>query len=370
MKLVAERAHLLAALARAARIIERRNTIPVLGNVRLDAAAGKLHLRATDLDIDLTDNLPAVIGAPGAATAPGHMLHDIVRKLPDGSHVTIEDADNGLLMVSAGRSRFKIATIPPEDFPNIVAGDLPHRFQVPAKEFKAALDRAAFAISSEEVRYYLGGIHFHRVADALRAVATDGHQLAQVTLSAGTGAEGMPGVIVPRKTVTEVSRLLADETSSIEIGLSAQKIQFTLGDITLTSKLIDGIFPDYERVVPKTNEIVATIDKAALVKAVERVATVTTTSARAVKMALAGRTLTLTVRNTDIGGDAVDELEVDAEDDTAIEIGFNHRYLLDILSNIHGETIKIALANAGAPALIEDATPSGALFVLMPMRVQ
>ncbi len=372
MKLIVERAPLLAALTRAARVIERRSTIPVLGNALLRAEDGALRLRATDLDLDLQDSVPAEVAAAGAATVPGHMLTDIVRKLPEGCQVSLA-LEGERMVVKAGRSRFQLSTLPVEDWPDISTGDLPHGFSVSAKDLKGIIDRAQFAISTEETRYYLNGIFLHVVGDgegkALRGVATDGHRLAQVTLAPGSGDAAMPGVIVPRKTVVEMTRLLAELPGDVAVALSEAKIRFTLGGLTLTSKLIDGTFPDYNRVVPTANSIEVVADREELVKAVDRVATVASERGRAVKLTLAGRSLTLAVTSLDTGGQAVEELEVEAEAGAAIEIGFNSKYLLEILGHVAGVTVAIHLENAGSPALIKDVTPSGALFVLMPMRV-
>lgn len=372
MKISVERGALLSGLSRAARVIEGRNTIPILGNVLLSASGQTLTLRATDLDIEVRQQIDAEVAEYGDTTVPGRMLNDIVRKLPDGCEVALEMGANGRLIVKTGRSRFQLATIPARDYPDLTVGDLPHSFTVPAKDLKGVIDRATIAISTEASRYYLNGIFLHIAgsgnATSLRGVSTDGHRLAQVTLSEGTGAATMPGVILPRKTVAEVSRLLGEFGGEVSVSLSEQKIRFSFDRLTLTSKLIDGTFPDYVRVVPQSPPLQVIAEKADLTKAIDRVMTIASERGRAVKMAVTGRTLTLSTSNVD-AGDAVEELEVDAEPDADITIGFNGRYLTDILAQVAGDTVSFGLTDAGSPALIQDVTPSGALFVLMPMRV-
>jgi DNA polymerase-3 subunit beta len=369
MKLAIERTVLTAALTRAARIVERRNTIPVLSNLLLTAGQDGLRIKATDLDIEIVETLAAQVDTPGEVTAPAHMLADIVRKMPDGCQISICSIGIGLLQVQAGRSRFKLQTLPASDFPDIATGDLPSHLTIPGKTLKAIVDRTQFAISTEETRYYLNGIYLHAAQPGarLRAVSTDGHRLAQAQMAEETAPPAMPGVIVPRKTVAEIGRLLAEAPADVQVDLSPQKIRFTIGAVTLTSKLIDGTFPDYGRVIPSANDKVLVVDKDALGKALDRVSTVSSERGRAVKLGLSDSRLTLTVTNPD-SGDAVEEIDAEYEAD-AIEIGFNARYLLDILGQVAGDTVRVKLADPGSPALIEDPTDASALFVLMPMRV-
>ncbi|QCK85889.1 DNA polymerase III subunit beta [Phreatobacter aquaticus] len=372
MKVTVERAQLLKSLGHVHRVVERRNTIPVLSNVLMRAEGSALRLKATDLDIEVVESLAAEVGASGGTTVPAHMIYDIVRKLPDGSQVVVETVgDKGTLAVRAGRSRFTLQTIPESDFPDIAAGEMTHTFQVPAKNLKRLIDKTQFAISTEETRYYLNGIYLHVVEKGgkslLRAVATDGHRLAQVEFDAPEGAAGMPGVIVPRKTVAEVQRLADNPDEAVTIELSTAKIRFRFGETVLTSKLIDGTFPDYARVIPVGNDKTLTVDKAEFAAAVDRVSTVSSERGRAVKLSASDGKLTLSVTNPD-SGSATEEVEVSYESD-AIDIGFNSRYLLDIASQVDGDTVELKLADPGSPTLILDPTSPGALYVLMPMRV-
>ena len=372
MKVTIERTELLKSLGHVHRVVERRTTIPILSNVLIRAGGGKLSLKATDLDLEVTEPMPADVAAEGATTVPAHMFYEIVRKLPDGSQVIVETvADGASLAIRAGRSRFALQTLPESDFPDLAAGEMTHQFAVPAGELKRLIEKTQFAISTEETRYYLNGIYLHNPpsndAATLRAVATDGHRLAQYELPAPAGALGMPGIIVPRKTVGELQRLIDNGEAEIGVELSQSKIRFTLGDTVLTSKLIDGTFPDYSRVIPLGNDKQLTVDKADFGAAVDRVSTVSSERGRAVKLSLSGPRLLLSVTNPD-SGSATEELEVEY-DGEPLDIGFNSRYLLDIAAQIDGERALLKLADPGSPTLIMDGVGSGALYVLMPMRV-
>jgi DNA polymerase III subunit beta len=379
MKATIERATLLRCLSHVQSVVERRNTIPILSNVLIEASAdGTLRIMATDLDLQVVESLSAVsVEAAGAITVSAHLLFDIARKLPDGSQVSIETGDNRMT-VKAGRSRFSLPTLPRDDFPVIVDGDLPTSFELPAATLAQLIDRTRFAISTEETRYYLNGIFLHVSDDdasnggpVLKAAATDGHRLARFTLARPDGAQGMPDVIVPRKCVAELRKLLEESLdTNVEIDLSASKVRFTLGGengVVLTSKLIDGTFPDYSRVIPTGNDKLLKLDPKSFYQGVDRVATIATEKTRAVKMSLENDKVTLSVTSPD-NGTAAEELAADYAAQ-GFEIGFNANYLKDILGQIDGDTVELHLADAGAPTLIRQDDKSPALYVLMPMRV-
>lgn len=375
MKATIERATLLRCLSHVQSVVERRNTIPILSNVLIDAdAGGSVRVMATDLDLQVVETMTAsAVAAPGAITVSAHLLHDIARKLPDGSQVSLATLDNWL-EVKAGRSNFRLPTLPRDDFPVIVEGDLPTSFELPARLLAELIDRTRFAISTEETRYYLNGIFLH-VSDEeeplLKAAATDGHRLARFTLPRPEGAAGMPDVIVPRKAVGELRKLLEEALDgNVLVDLSASKIRFTLGGeggVVLTSKLIDGTFPDYSRVIPTANDKLLKVDPKLLYAGVDRVATIATEKTRAVKIALDNDRVTLSVTSPD-NGTAAEELAAEYRA-PAMEIGFNANYLKDILGQIDGESVEIHLADAGAPTLIREDDQARALYVLMPMRV-
>jgi DNA polymerase-3 subunit beta len=371
MRLRIERANLLQALNHVHRVVERRTTIPILANVLVSAKAGELALKATDLDMEIVDRVPAEIEREGAATVPAHMLFDIVRKLPDGAEISLDSGSGQTMALVAGRARFALQMLPDADFPDLTAGDLTVSFTLPAEQLKRLIDRTQFAISTEETRYYLNGIYFHVVSDSggarLRAVATDGHRLARADINAPEGSAGMSGVIVPRKTVGEIQKLLDERQADVSVSLSDTKIRLTVDKLVLTSKLIDGTFPDYERVIPRANDKELKVDKADFERAVDRVSTISADRGRAVKLSLADDKMVLAVNNPD-SGSATDEIPVDYSAEP-IEIGFNSRYLLDIAAQLTSGDAVFKLADPGSPTLIQDGGDAEALYVLMPMRV-
>ncbi|WP_306117377.1 MULTISPECIES: DNA polymerase III subunit beta [unclassified Roseitalea] len=372
MRVTLERADLLTSLNHVHRVVERRNTIPILSNVLLKAEGSSLQMTATDLDLEINEAAPASVEQAGATTVPAHLLYDIVRKLPEGAEVMLATDEGGQTMtVVTGRAQFKLQCLPESDFPQIAAGEFPHSFRLDSTTLKRLIESTQFAISTEETRYYLNGIYLHTAeadgAIVLRAVATDGHRLARAETEAPDGAESIPGIIIPRKTVGEVQKLVDDPDISVLIELSDSKIRLTIGSVVLTSKLIDGTFPDYQRVIPTGNDREMTIDRKAFTNAVDRVSTVSSERGRAVKLALSDGQLTLTVNNPD-SGSATEELPAGYEAEP-LEIGFNARYLLDIASQLSSGDVKFAFADAGSPTLIEDPEDAQALYVLMPMRV-
>ncbi len=372
MKLVIERGELLRALGHVTSVVERRTTIPILSNVLLKASAQGLSFKATDLEREVIEHAPADVSQPGATTVPAHILHDIVRKLPDGAEVEIKrEAEKERLALSSGHSRFALQTLSPEDFPDLAPGELNHKFQIGAQDLKRLIDKTRFAISTEETRYYLNGIYLHAAArgksQMLRAVATDGHRLAQAEVPLPKGAEAMPGIILPRKTVHELHRLIEGSDGTVDVGVSTAKARFEIGTITLTSKLIDGTFPDYARVIPTANDKDLKVSNAEFKNAVDRVSTIASERGRAVKLNMSGNKLVLSVSNPD-GGSATEEIGVDYGA-SPLEIGFNARYLLDIAGQLESETAHFQLADPGSPTMVKDEGDEGALYVLMPMRV-
>jgi DNA polymerase-3 subunit beta len=371
MKATIERATLLKSLGHVQSVVERRNTIPILSNVLIEASAeGSLRLMATDLDIQIVEIVAAKVETAGTTTVSAHTLFEIARKLPEGAEVRLTAAD-GKMLVQAGRSNFNLPTLPRDDFPVIAEGELPTNFELPVATLIQLIDKTRFAISTEETRYYLNGIFFHVAEDAsgpvLKAAATDGHRLARVTVAQPDGASGMPDVIVPRKCVAEIRKLLDEAEGNVEVALSPTKIRFTLGNAVLTSKLIDGTFPDYSRVIPTANDKLLTIDPKSFMQGVDRVATIASEKTRAVKMALDKDRVTLSVTSPE-NGTAAEEVSGDYGAE-GIEIGFNARYLMDILGQIDGDSVELHLADAAAPTLIREKGDGNALYVLMPMRV-
>ena len=367
MKATIERATLLKALGHVQSVVERRNTIPILSNVLIEARDdGSIRLMATDLDLQVDESVAAQVSQAGATTVPAHTFFDIVRKLPEGSQVELAASD-GKMQVVAGRARFNLSTLPRDDFPVIAEGELPTRFELPAATLRQIIDKTRFAISSEETRYYLMGIFLHVVDDKLKAAATDGHRLARITLPRPDGAEGMPDIIIPKKCVGELRKLLDEVEGTAEVSLSPTKVRFGLGSAVLTSKLIDGTFPDYNRVIPTGNDKLLKLDPKSFAAGVDRVATIASEKTRAVKMSVDRDKVTLSVTSPE-SGTATEEIACDYGADN-IEIGFNARYLMDILAQIEGDSVEVHLADAAAPTLLRENDNSPALYVLMPMRV-
>lgn len=372
MKFTIERSLLLKSLSHVQSVVERRNTIPILANVLISAHEGRVSLTATDMDIDIVERVPADTATSGSTTAPAHMLYDIVRKLPDGAQVELEGGgDKERLLVRAGRSSFTLPALPIADFPSIAADTLGHEFLLRADEFRQVIDRTRFAISNEETRYYLNGIYLHAAESkdgaVLRAVATDGHRLARMEVPQPPGADGMPGVIIPRKTVNELYRLIEGCVDDVTCALSPTRIRFSFDDIVLSSKLIDGTFPDYERVIPAGNDKKLLVPRKDFADAVDRVATISTEKSRAVKMAMERHVLTVSASSPD-NASATEEIEIDFPQ-PAMEIGFNSKYLLDIANQIQGEEAQFVMADSGSPTIVQDPADPSALYVLMPMRV-
>lgn len=370
MKLTIERAALLRSLNHVQSVVERRNTIPILANVLLHAEDGSVKLTATDMDIAIVEAAPADVHAAGETTAPAHTLYEIVRKLPEGAQIELEAGDDKLAL-NAGRSRFVLAALPTADYPAMREDDLPHNFTMPANALRTLIDRTRFAISTEETRYYLNGIYMHAAemdgVAVLRAVATDGHRLARVEAPLPEGAAGMPGIIIPRKTVNELRKLIDECDGDIDVALSDTKIRFAFGETVLSSKLIDGTFPDYEKVIPTGNDKLLEIDCRQFAAAVDRVATISTERSRSVKLEISPNNLTLSASSPEAGS-AREEIEV-SYDKEPIEIGFNSKYLLDIAQQVEGETVQMLLADGASPTIVRDTADSSALYVLMPMRV-
>ena len=372
MQVTIERANLLKSLNHVHRVVERRNTIPILSNVLLRANGASLEMKATDLDLEINEATPAMVERGGATTVPAHLLYDIVRKLPDGGEVNLStNADGTSMSVVSGRSNFRLQCLPQSDFPELTAGTFSHTFRLSAAEIKGLIEKTQFAISNEETRYYLNGIYLHVIdvggTSKLRAVATDGHRLARAEYVAPDGSQGMPGIIIPRKTVSEIQKLVEDPDIAVTVELSDAKIRLTIGSVVLTSKLIDGTFPDYQRVIPTGNDKKLTVDRQSFANAVDRVSTISSERGRAVKLSIADGAVTLTVNNPD-SGSATEEVAAGYEAD-AVDIGFNAKYLLDITSQLGGTEAVFMLADSGSPTLIRDQADESALYVLMPMRV-
>lgn len=373
MKLTIERGDLLDALSHVQNIVERRTTIPILSNVLMQAKKGELRLTATDLDIEAVDSATAKVSGEGSVTAPAGTLFDVVRKLPAGAAVQMElNPETQRLVLTAGRSQFELPTLPAADFQTMSADEGGVTFSLAAGDLARLIDKTRFAISTEETRYYLNGVYLHAAKNeagkpVLRSVATDGHRLALAELKAPKGSEKLEGVIVPRKTVNEIRRLIDGREDEVTVTVTDTKIIVHAGKAVLTSKLIDGSFPDYARVIPKSNDKKLTVDNKAFEAAVDRVSTVSAERSRSVKLTLGDGRLTLAVNHAETGA-GNEEIEAEYGSDP-MEIGFNAKYLLDISSQIEAPEAEFLFNDPASPALVLDPSDESARYVLMPLRV-
>ena len=375
MEAILQKNEFLKALTHVQNVVERRNTIPILANILIIAEGVGLKLIATDLDIELIEEIDAKIEKGGSLTAPAHLVYDIIRKLPDSSEITLSKEDNqDHLTIRSGKSNFKLQTLPRSDFPEISDNEFSHSFTIVSGELYRLIEKTRFAISNEETRYYLNGIYFHESKptdgdklSTLRTVSTDGHRLAQAELTLPEGASGMPGIIIPRKTIAEIQKLTLENDGDVEVKISENKLKFVFNSIEVTSKVIDGTFPDYQRVIPFQNDKTMSVKTGVLTNAVDRVATLSSERGRAVKLSLKDSSLTLSVTSPE-AGTAIEEISVDFMGDD-FEIGFNSKYLLDILSQLSGDSAKLLFSEPNSPCLVLDPNDEATLYVLMPMRV-
>lgn len=367
LKITIDQALLLKALAHTQSIVERRQTIPVLSNVLIETSPNGISLKATDNEIEITETVPAEVEEEGAITIPAHKLYDIVRRLPDGSQLSLSASDTtGQVTLACGRSRFALASLPADGFPTMAKEETPFTFSLSSADLADMIGKTGFAVSVEETRYNLNGIYLHPKNDSLVAVATDGHRLAFTKRALPEGAKEMPGVIIPRKTIGELTKLLGENTDNVELSLSANQIRFKLGKVELSSRLIDGTYPEYEKVIPVNNDKKMLAETKSLAAVVERVSVVSEKS-RGIKLTVQPNLLQVTAAAADEGS-AEDELDI-TYDGTATDMGFNFRYLLDILSQIKGAQVQMSFEDSVSPVILHDANDTNTLYVLMPMRV-
>ena len=374
MKFSIERSALLIALQHVHSVVERRNTIPILSNVLIEAKEDGVYLTSTDMDITVIEKVDlgeSEVTQLGTTTTSAQILYDIVRKLPDNIKVEFLSEKNDRLGIKAASSSFALNCLPSEDFPSIAQEDFKHSFNIDALDLVRLIDKSSFAMSLEETRYYLNGIYLHAIKedniDKMRTVATDGHRLSRVDINLPQGAEGIPGVIIPRKTILEIRKILEDHTGNVSLSISETKIKLSFNNVVLTSKLLDGTFPDYSRVIPEHNDKLVTISNQAISEAVDRVSTVSTDKTRAIKININKGSVVISATNPDKGS-ASEHLDVVYNGDE-VEIGFNSKYVLDVARQIKGNEILIKLSDSVSPTLVYDKDDKEVLFVLMPMRV-
>ena len=370
MQITIEKAALARTLSHLHRIVEKKSTIPVLSNIKVEAGKS-MRLTATNIDLEIVEDVEAKVGESGATTIPAHVFYDIVRKLPDGELELKSSPDNSRVVLKGGSAEFTLPALPPDDFPLMSSSSMPFKFKLESAGLVKLIDKTKFAVSTEETRYFLNGIFLHTLevkgAELLRAVATDGHRLARQDIPAPADAKGMPSVIVPRKVVGELRTLLDDAPAEIQVEISETKARFSFGATTLTSKLIDGKFPDYEKVIPTSNDKALEVDCKLFAESVDRVSAVTYEKSKAIKMKLGKGRLTLLASTPD-SGSATEDIAA-AYESSPIEIGFNSRYLLDIAEQVEGKFMKFMISDASSPAIITELDDASAIYVLMPMRI-
>lgn len=373
MQLTIERDVLSAALAKAVGVVETRTTIPVLANVLLRAGEG-LRITASDLDMEIDLGCAANVIAAGSSTVPADVLHRLARKFPEGAEIGLTLlADKGRMRVACGRSHYDLPVLPAEDFPSLSIPDTGGGMPIAADQLKKLLMRVRFAMSTEETRFYLQGVFLHREDERLVAVATDGHVLAREALPLPAQAGDMPGVILPRKFVTEALRLLPDDGGQeVDLSVSASRVALFFADGTrLVSRLIDGTYPDYKRVIPARHPHLAELPRAATIAAVERAAVMLESKgSKALRLVFGPGALRI-MSYTDTKGFASETLDIALDGGArGVEIGVNAGFLLDVLARFGGDTATLRFGDPSAAMLITDGADEGpALAVIMPMRV-
>jgi DNA polymerase-3 subunit beta len=368
MKITVERDKLLGALTHIQGLVERRNTVPILSNILLDVQGNELRIFATDMVIEVIQSLNCSVVNAGKTTISAHTIYDIIRKLPAGSQIEIVQGDTkDPIEIKSGKSNFKLPSISPEEFPMMDSEKMPFNFLIKSKDLSLLLDRTKFAMSAEETRHYLNGIYFHKDKGSLIAVATDGHRLAKFELNNLEQTGDIPSIILPRKAVLEIRKLLEDYDKQVSISLDENKICFSLDTLKFSSKLVDGHFPDYSKVIPEGNKNILIINRESFSSIVDRISTVSTEQSQAIKFSLEKKILAVSASSPD-SGSAVEQLAVDY-DSEPITISFNAKYLLDITGNIREENIRLELATPSSPTLIRGEKDNSSVYVIMPMRI-
>ncbi len=372
MKFSVQREALLKSLSLVAGVVERRQTLPILANILFDIEGDNLALTGTDLEVEITARLKLESPAPDSLriTLPARKLLDISKSLPEGSSVNFSTTDGQKVQLSSGRSRFTLSTLPASDFPNVEESDARAELRISQGQLKRLIDRTAFAMAQQDVRYYLNGMLWELGQNRLRVVATDGHRLAMCDLESDSiqaSAGDLVQIIVPRKGILELSRSLHSEEEEVRLVIGKNHLRAATGDFTFVTKLVDGKFPDYQRVLPRGGDKIVIGPRLGLKEAFQRASILSNEKYRGVKLALSNELLTIRANNPE-QEEAEDAVAVDYRGES-IEIGFNVNYLIDVASVLSGETIKLTLADSNCSVLMEESSESDSLYVIMPMRL-
>jgi DNA polymerase-3 subunit beta len=366
MKTTIKREDLLAPLQQIIGAVERRQTLPILGNVLFKSTGGDLSLAATDLEIEMVASVTAGNADDFQVTIPARKLLDICKALPDGSVINFNIEENRVSLTSA-RSRFTLATLPASEFPSLDEIEVQQSFNIPQKLFKALFDRTSFAMAQQDVRYYLNGILMEISPSAIKLVATDGHRLALSEVTLDSGASDERQIIIPRKAVLELSRLLDSSDAMVSCELSQNHLRVKAGSLVFTTKLIDGKFPDYQRVIPVDGNKTLQVERETLKQAMSRIAILSNEKYRGIRLTLAAGNLSIQANNPD-QEEAEEELQVDY-DEGDMEIGFNVTYLIDVLNVLGSDTVQLKLKDSNSSAILSDSQDESSLYVVMPMRL-
>jgi len=366
MKIIAKREAILGPLQAVIGVVERRQTMPILANVLLSAKSGQLSITATDLEVELVATSEVDVQRSGEVTVPGRKLFDICRALPEHTEINMT-LDGERITVRAKRSRFTLSTLPAPEFPTVDEINAGQTLRVPQRDFKKLLEKTHFSMAQQDVRYYLNGLLLETSAKMLKSVATDGHRLAMCEVRLEDGSKTGQQVIVPRKGVLELQRILGSEDQDLDVAIGNNHIRVQIGDIRFTSKLIDGRFPDYSRVIPVKPPHVLTAVRDDLRHALQRAAILSNEKYRGIRFGVKENSLVIQAHNPE-QEEAEEELEVGFDGD-AMAIGFNVNYLLDALSAIEGEEVQIGLTDGNSSCLIRSVSEDGCSFVVMPMRL-
>lgn len=377
MKIEVTRNDLLIILEHVQSVVEKRNAIPILSNIKITAISdGTLELEGTDMDISVSDSVKCTVLEAGSITLPAVTFYEIVRKSPEKTGVVIDSTQNpSVCLITIGTSEFNLPTLPAEEFPSFQVGKATSNFRIHSEILKTLFAKTRHAISNDETRYYLNGVYLHPVTSdeggqVLRAVSTDGHRLARAQTLLPEGCEEMPGVIIPKKTVNEAIKLLESYVGEVEVSLSDKKIAMKIGTTNFYSKLIDGKFPDYERVIPKNNDKYMEVSRESLLRSIDLVISVSSDKTRAVKFNIEPSKLTvLATSESNSSSKGVQEMPVNYNSQEVITIDFNSRYVLDSLSAIDGDTVRVALSSGAGAVVAQDANENNCIYILMPMQV-
>jgi DNA polymerase-3 subunit beta len=366
MKFSIQREALLKPLQHIIGVVERRQTLPVLGNVLLNASKKTIKMTATDLEVELQAQVEVPVTEVGDITLPARKLFDICRALPEGAGLDIL-VKQERATIKSGKSRFTLATLPASEFPVIDKIKSARQFSLPQKDLHALIEQTAFAMAQQDVRYYLNGLMLEPVDGLLRAVATDGHRLALCELATDVGEGAEQQVIVPRKGVQELQRLLDETDSPVQVEIGTNHIRITADDLRFTSKLIDGRFPDYQRVIPKNADKLLQIGRDSLRQALTRTSILSNEKYRGIRLDISENNIKIQAHNPE-QEEAVEELDVNYTSDPLL-IGFNVTYLLDVLGAVQANEIEIMLSDANSSALIRQPGADECRYVVMPMRL-